>query len=188
MTASTEPYVTLPVDTTDDPGTIAATVAAMAACSAAFDVVTGDRRIRYRPEEDLLADALALAAVRDAYPDNPSVPRLLRDARLMYHQRMLDDQADRRHPGIVDPGRKRANRTEELLLEAVVLDIVSLQCAADIHSPTESAHLANQLRRLLNLTLLDHFEVRAWLRGAYADWLRNGPHRFECPGGCFGSG
>ncbi|MFJ9461029.1 hypothetical protein ACIRST_38915 [Kitasatospora sp. NPDC101447] len=188
MSTSSEPYVTLPIDTTDDPEEIAATVAAMAACSAAFDIVTGNRRIRYRPEEDLLADALGLAAVRDAYPDHPSVPHLLSEARLMYHHRMVDDLADRRHPGIVDPARKHDHQAQQLLLEAVVLDIVALQCGADIHSPTECARLSNQLRKLRHLPVLDPFEAQKWLRAAYADWLRNGPHRLDCPGGCNGSG
>ncbi|MEV4559101.1 hypothetical protein AB0K51_19215 [Kitasatospora sp. NPDC049285] len=183
------PEATLPIDATDgDPQDIADTLAVMAACCAPFDVVVAGQRIRYRPETNLLAEALAQAAAREAYPDNPSVPRLSKQAAIAYHLWMQSDLADRRHPGIVAAETLHDRQFEAALFEAVMLDIVALQSGTDIHSPTECARIANQLRRLLNLPLLDHFEVRAWLRGAYADWLRNGPHRVDCPGGCFGSG
>ncbi|WP_030237389.1 hypothetical protein [Streptomyces sp. NRRL S-350] len=187
--AFTVPEATLPVDPTDgDPQDVADTLAVMAACCAPFDVVVAGQRIRYQPEANLRTEALAAAAAREAYPDNPSVPRLSRQAAIAYHLWMQSDLADRCHPGIVAAETLRERQFEAVLFEAVMLDIVALQSGTDIHSPTECAQLANRLRELRGLDALHHQEARVWLRSAYADWLRNGPHSVECPGGCQGSG
>ncbi|MFB7375792.1 hypothetical protein ACFC6U_11840 [Kitasatospora purpeofusca] len=139
--------------------------------------------VRYHPESDPVTEALACAAVRDAYPDLPSVGRLMVQAATEYH--LWQDA--RRAPG-ADPALTRQHHRTHLLLHAVALDIVALQSQRDIHSAAQCAQAVNELRHLDGIGAAERETARTWLRITYRTWQTEGPHPWNCEGGCAGEG
>ncbi|MGV9267400.1 hypothetical protein ACWDRR_22365 [Kitasatospora sp. NPDC003701] len=144
--------------------------------------------VHYHPESDPVTEALACAAVRHAYPDLPSVGRLMSDYAIEYHQREQAVAAERRLPGTVDLDRMRQHEYTALLFRAVALDIVALQSPRDIHSAAQCAAAANNMRRLDGIGVAEQETARTWLRVTYRAWLTEGPHPWDCAGGCGGQG
>ncbi|MFD5615846.1 hypothetical protein [Kitasatospora sp. NPDC127060] len=144
--------------------------------------------VHYYPQGDPVTEAIACAAVRHAYPDTPSVGRLMSDYAIEYHQWQQAVAAERRQPGTVDPDRSRQHEYTALLFRAVALDIVALQSPSDIHSAVQCAQAANDLRRLDGIGAAEQETARVWLRATYSTWLTEGSHAWDCPGGCGGLG
>ncbi|MEV7122137.1 hypothetical protein [Kitasatospora griseola] len=185
-------FTTNPVtpDTTDTQ--IAYSLRTRAAARAPIDVhfhtPGGITTVRYHAESDPVTEALACAAIRDAYPDIPAVGTLLLDSTIEYHQWQQALAAERRTPGIVDPDRLRRHHHRYLLLRAVALDVVALQSPGDIHSADQSARSANEARRLDGMGAADRESARRWLRITYREQIVDGPHDWNCPGNCGGTG
>ncbi|WP_371503548.1 hypothetical protein OG871_39795 (plasmid) [Kitasatospora sp. NBC_00374] len=140
--------------------------------------------VRYHPESDPVTEALAVAAVRHAYPDLPAVGTLMLDSATEYHLWQQAVAADRRTPGIVDRDRLRQHEYTHLLLRGVALDVVALQSQGDIHSAAQCARAANELRRLDGIGAVPQETARTWLRATYRERLLDGPHAWDCAGGC----
>ncbi|MDH6129411.1 hypothetical protein [Kitasatospora sp. GP82] len=183
-------FTTDPITSDTDDRQLAYTVRTRAARREPITLVLGSPAVavRYYPESDPITEALACAAVRHAYPDTPSVGRLMTDYAIEYHQWEQARAANSRTPGIVDQDRLRQHEYTALLFRAVALDIVALQSPRDIHSALQCAATANELRLLDGIGVAEQERARTWLRVTYGTWLHEGPHGWDCPGGCGGTG
>lgn len=133
----------------------------------------------------MLDEVFACAAVRDAYPDCPSIGRLLTEAaaETAWHLEATLHPNDWRNPGYT-----RERQRNALLLRGALLDIVALQSTGDLHSAAQAAQAGGDLQELDGGWRTDADRARAYLRDQYQAWRTNEHHPYDCPGDCGGTG
>ncbi|MCC9310091.1 hypothetical protein LN042_23990 [Kitasatospora sp. RB6PN24] len=138
------PYVTLPLKAATDPNEIARTVLTLAECRSAIDIEIAGQTIRYYTNDHEVAAVLAPAALREAYPDTPSIGRLMLDSTLQYHQWQQARLAGQRAPGSVPADFVRQLHRTYLLLRSAALDLVAIQSPFDLHSTAQCTQETNR--------------------------------------------
>lgn len=128
---------------------------------------------------------VASTTVSEAYPDCPSVGRLLTEAAAESAWHM---EATLHPTSWRDPGYTRERQRNALLLRGVLLDIVALQSTGDLHSAAQAAQAGGELQRLDGYWRTGAELSRAYLREQYRAWRTNEHHPWDCPGNCGGTG
>jgi hypothetical protein len=129
--------------------------------------------------------SVACEAVRAAYPDCPSVGRLMLEAVALHHTWRGAAEHPDHHPSAF----LREHERTFWVLTGVALDIVALQSPQDLHSGQQAARAGQQASRLADGTgLLSTDAARAYLRDAYQETRSGDRHTWNCPGGCGGAG
>ena len=127
----------------------------------------------------------APATANEAYPDCPSVGRLLTEAaaEAAWHLEAKLHPTSWRNPAYT-----RERQRNALLLRGVLLDIVALQSTGDLHSAAQAAQAGGDLQRLDGHWRTGADSARAYLREQYRAWRTNEHHPWDCPGHCGGTG
>jgi hypothetical protein len=132
-----------------------------------------------------LTEALACAAVREHYPDLPSIGRLFTAAAQEYAWW----QEARLHPSPgLDPAYIRERARTYWTLRGAALDICALQSDVDLHSAAQAAQAGNELRTLDGWCHVPIDQARQYVRAEYSVYRRGEVHPWNCPGRCYGTG
>lgn len=128
--------------------------------------------------------AVACAAVREAYPDCPSVGRLMLEAASEHTIWRSAATRPDQHPAAYLREHERAF----WVLYGAALDICALQSDTDLHSAAQAARAGLEVTRLDSSWVNGSDAARARLREDYRA-LRDGlRHPWDCDGGCGGQG
>jgi hypothetical protein len=127
---------------------------------------------------------LACEAVRDAYPDCPSIGRLMLEAAAEHTIWRSAQQRPDHHAAAYLREHERAF----WVLHGAALDICALQSGHDLHSAAQAARAGHEVARIDGGWSRDSEAAREQLRADYQE-LRDGlRHSWDCPGNCGGAG